>query len=203
MVPYDGDKQTRHTHRYTTRRLINFYYSIVTLDAFDSFVTYFQEVYDHNGIAHNVTLEPGDMLLFESHSAIHGMCLSSNNTDVYNLFWFCALRGLMVSCLSSFQLYVGHPFPLKGRFHAMIFIHFEPTGKAYSANENGYYFIDPDGRNNGELPMKVKCDFDSDSTEIGTQLEQKILPCSSSNGCSEIKMNYQAPLEQIKALIDS
>jgi hypothetical protein len=31
-----------------------------------------REIYDHNGNAHNVTLEPGYMLLFESHSAIHG-----------------------------------------------------------------------------------------------------------------------------------
>eukprot|EP01083_Nonionella_stella_P156187 505442_1 len=30
------------------------------------------EIYDHGGRAHNITLEPGDMLLFESHSVIHG-----------------------------------------------------------------------------------------------------------------------------------
>lgn len=30
------------------------------------------ELYDHDGVAHNVTLDPGDMLLFESHSVIHG-----------------------------------------------------------------------------------------------------------------------------------
>lgn len=30
------------------------------------------EIYDHNGVAHNVTLDPGDMLLFESHSILHG-----------------------------------------------------------------------------------------------------------------------------------
>jgi len=30
------------------------------------------EIYDHAGKAHNVTMRPGDMLLFESHSAIHG-----------------------------------------------------------------------------------------------------------------------------------
>eukprot|EP00804_Cyclotella_cryptica_P014263 CCRYP_018649-RA/>CCRYP_018649-RA protein AED:0.05 eAED:0.05 QI:106/1/1/1/1/1/3/32/480 len=30
------------------------------------------EIYDHDGQAHNVTLHPGDMLLFESHSVIHG-----------------------------------------------------------------------------------------------------------------------------------
>jgi len=51
------------------------------------------EIYDHDGRAHNVTLAPGDMLLFESHSVIHG-----------------------------------RPFPLKGRYYAMLFIHFEPTG---------------------------------------------------------------------------
>ena len=30
------------------------------------------EVYDHNGKAHNLTLEPGEMILYESHSVIHG-----------------------------------------------------------------------------------------------------------------------------------
>ena len=30
------------------------------------------ELYGHDGKAYNVTLEPGDMLLFESHSVIHG-----------------------------------------------------------------------------------------------------------------------------------
>jgi hypothetical protein len=30
------------------------------------------EVYDHDGVAHNVTMEPGDMVLYESHSVIHG-----------------------------------------------------------------------------------------------------------------------------------
>ncbi len=30
------------------------------------------EVIGHDGIAHNVTMEPGDMVLYESHSIIHG-----------------------------------------------------------------------------------------------------------------------------------
>ena len=30
------------------------------------------EVYGHNGKAANVTMEPGDMVLYESHSVIHG-----------------------------------------------------------------------------------------------------------------------------------
>jgi prolyl 4-hydroxylase len=30
------------------------------------------EVYDHDGVAHNITMEPGDMVMYESHSVIHG-----------------------------------------------------------------------------------------------------------------------------------
>jgi len=52
------------------------------------------EIYDREGNAVNVTMEPGDMVLYESHSLIHG-----------------------------------RPFPLKGRYFANIFIHFEPTGR--------------------------------------------------------------------------
>merc|ERR1712038_1202162 len=51
------------------------------------------EVIGHDGRAHNVTMEPGDMILYESHSILHG-----------------------------------RPFPLKGRYFANVFIHFEPIG---------------------------------------------------------------------------
>lgn len=51
------------------------------------------EVIGHDGKAHNVTMEPGDMVLYESHSILHG-----------------------------------RPYPMKGRFFANVFIHFEPTG---------------------------------------------------------------------------
>jgi prolyl 4-hydroxylase len=51
------------------------------------------EVIGHDGRAQNVTMEPGDMVLYESHSVIHG-----------------------------------RPFPLKGRYFANIFVHFEPVG---------------------------------------------------------------------------
>jgi hypothetical protein len=70
------------------------------------FIFGFQEIYDHEGRAHNVTIHPGDMVLFESHSVVHG-----------------------------------HPFPLKGRYQALIFIHFEPTGHALGRNESGYYYL--------------------------------------------------------------
>lgn len=62
------------------------------------------EVYSHDGRAHNVTLDPGDMLLFESASVIHG-----------------------------------HPFPLKGRYYASIFIHFEPSGREYHQERDGHF----------------------------------------------------------------
>ena len=61
------------------------------------------EVYDREGNAVNVTMEPGDMVLYESHSLIHG-----------------------------------RPFPLKGRYFANIFIHFEPTGRKLSDHSDDY-----------------------------------------------------------------
>jgi prolyl 4-hydroxylase len=57
------------------------------------------EVYGHDGKAYNVTMEPGDMVLYESHSVIHG-----------------------------------RPFPMKGRFMANLFVHFEPTGHSLRHN---------------------------------------------------------------------
>lgn len=51
------------------------------------------EVIGHDGLSYNITMEPGDMLLYESHSVIHG-----------------------------------RPYPLKGRYYANIFVHFEPSG---------------------------------------------------------------------------
>jgi len=49
------------------------------------------EVYSHDGRAHNVTMKPGDMVLYESHTVLHG-----------------------------------RPFPLKGKFYANVFVHFQP-----------------------------------------------------------------------------
>lgn len=62
------------------------------------------EVIGHDGKAHNVTMEPGDMVLYESHSILHG-----------------------------------RPFPLKGRFYANVFVHFEPTGHTlrHSGEDHG------------------------------------------------------------------
>jgi prolyl 4-hydroxylase len=64
------------------------------------------EVIGHDGIARNVTMLPGDLVLYESHSILHG-----------------------------------RPFPLKGRFMANVFIHFEPVGP-----------VDGQIEYNGDLP---------------------------------------------------
>lgn len=61
------------------------------------------EVIDRQGRAVNVTMEPGDMVLYESGSLIHA-----------------------------------RPFPLKGRFFANIFIHFEPTGRKLGDTSDEY-----------------------------------------------------------------
>lgn len=61
------------------------------------------EVIDRQGRAVNVTMEPGDMVLYESGSLIHA-----------------------------------RPFPLKGRYFANIFIHFEPTGRKLGDKTNDY-----------------------------------------------------------------
>lgn len=71
------------------------------------------EVYGHDGKAVNVTMEPGDMVLYESHSVLHG-----------------------------------RPFPLKGRYMANIFIHFEPTGHSLRHN------LQMDG--NGDVHAKYR-----------------------------------------------
>ena len=73
------------------------------------------EVYDRNGHAVNITMEPGDMILYESHSLIHG-----------------------------------RPFPLRGRFYANIFIHFEPYDGWDDARDKTKL-----GDNTGDLPPYI------------------------------------------------
>jgi prolyl 4-hydroxylase len=88
-------------------------------------------VYGHDGKATNVTMEPGDMILYESHSVLHGTLLLEAYFDTLK----CTSR------LSNSQSYpeivrqnVGRPFALKGRFMANIFIHFEPNGHSLRHN---------------------------------------------------------------------
>mmetsp|Transcript_26147 Transcript_26147/g.43609 ORF Transcript_26147/g.43609 Transcript_26147/m.43609 type:complete len:446 (+) Transcript_26147:230-1567(+) len=60
------------------------------------------EVWGHDGKPYNITMEPGDMVLYESHSILHG-----------------------------------RPFPMRGRYFANIFVHFEPLG-AFHKDPNDF-----------------------------------------------------------------
>jgi prolyl 4-hydroxylase len=44
------------------------------------------EVYDHQGKAHNITMEPGDLVLYESHSVIHGRPFRMKGNFYANIF---------------------------------------------------------------------------------------------------------------------
>ncbi|CAB9501369.1 Ankyrin Repeat [Seminavis robusta] len=44
------------------------------------------EIYDHKGQARNITMEPGDMVLYESHSVIHGRPFPLKGTLFANVF---------------------------------------------------------------------------------------------------------------------
>jgi prolyl 4-hydroxylase len=44
------------------------------------------EVYGHDGYAYNVTMEPGDMVLYESHSVLHGRPFPLKGRFVANIF---------------------------------------------------------------------------------------------------------------------
>ena len=93
------------------------------------------EVIGHDGKAHNVTMLPGDLVLYESHSVLHGECIP-----------FTAAFASIYSCspfTSFLQIITGRPFPLKGRFMANVFIHFEPIGSANSEQNYGTTDIPP------------------------------------------------------------
>lgn len=45
------------------------------------------EVYDHGGKAHNITMKPGEILLYESHSAIHGRPFALNGRLYIDAFF--------------------------------------------------------------------------------------------------------------------
>jgi len=44
------------------------------------------EVYDHEGLAHNITMAPGDVVLYESHSVLHGRPFPLRGKYFANIF---------------------------------------------------------------------------------------------------------------------
>lgn len=69
------------------------------------------EVYDRHDRAVNITMEPGDMVLYESGSLLHGVSYSHQMR-----FCIDSRRPLTVDFISISQ----RPFPLKGNFYANI-----------------------------------------------------------------------------------
>ena len=75
----------------------------------------------------------------------------------------------------------------------------------YGVNKSDHYLIDPDGPLTGKEPIRVFCNFTEDlvTTMVSHDSEQKIeVSHCADPGCYSRKINYDAPLEQIEALID-
>ena len=69
--------------------------------------------------------------------------------------------------------------------------------------QSGIYKIDPDGDGIGFGPITVFCNFQTNETSIYHDKEDviKIEKCDS-EGCAVYEFNYDAPKEQIQALVD-
>jgi hypothetical protein len=84
---------------------------IINVDQEDMAEPWPIEVYDHAGKAHNVTMEPGDMVLYE--------------VDLSSLLNSPSCP-LPPSLLQSATVLHGRPAPLNGKKYANIFVHFKP-----------------------------------------------------------------------------
>jgi prolyl 4-hydroxylase len=67
-----------------------------------------------------VTMVPGDLVLYESHSVLHGV----SGYAFRSVTMIGHFHALLKHCRTFYQ----RPFPLKGRFMANVFVHFEPIG---------------------------------------------------------------------------
>merc|ERR1711953_699612 len=70
--------------------------------------------------------------------------------------------------------------------------------------ESGTYQLDPDGPDSIAEPIMIFCDFTTNVTEIVHDMESevKIENCpDGGNGCHVTQLNYDAPMDQIRALI--
>ena len=70
--------------------------------------------------------------------------------------------------------------------------------------QSGTYQVDPDGPDSVAEPIMVTCDFTTNTTEIihDKNTEIKIEKCiDGENGCHQTFLNYDAPMDQIRALV--
>lgn len=114
------------------------------------------EVYGHDGKAYNITMEPGEMILYESHSVVHG-----------------------------------RPFPLKGRYYANVFIHFEPVGHSV---DHGF---DPDDEDHMATVQEIKSGFNKGLPPyiLDGSLEAAVWRRENPDGW-EHKLKYEADEEE-------
>ena len=75
----------------------------------------------------------------------------------------------------------------------------------FGIRQSNHYFIDPDGPLIGQEPIQVYCRFTNEGayTEISHDSEIKIeVDHCHDPGCYSRKINYDAPIQQIQALIE-
>ena len=53
-----------------------------------------------------------------------------------------------------------------------------------------------------QCSLSPSCNFENDITELGSEIEHEIDPCDTI-GCDKIEVDYQAPIEQIKFLVEN
>ena len=76
--------------------------------------------------------------------------------------------------------------------------------KSQGVSKNGEYYVDPDGNGQGEDPILVSCDFEQNTTSVHHNVpnQTEIPRCNDGPGCSKIEFLYEAPMSQIRTLID-
>ena len=70
--------------------------------------------------------------------------------------------------------------------------------------ESGEYELDPDGPMKGEEPIRVFCNFTTNSTVImpDDTNEISLQNCDSGTGCASINVSYEANMKQIMSIIE-
>ena len=121
------------------------------------------EVIGHDGKAYNVTMNAGDMVLYESHSVIHG-----------------------------------RPFPLKGRYMANIFVHFEPTGHTLRHHKASGYDLDQDVNAQYRASIQQKHAGHENKQGVSKYIKQNKLPPYVIEGTPEASIWRQTHREDWK-----
>ena len=73
----------------------------------------------------------------------------------------------------------------------------------YGFTDSGFYQIDPDGKMMGHAPIEAYCDFEAGTTQLTHDKEFTVdIPHCVEPMCFEMDLQYDASLQQIKALAD-